>query len=464
VGEKGIAAMRKLRNVVVGFLLVAVALTALSYFIWEYRLRKAVNAELAAIRSAGLPVSTDELDDWYEDVPSGENAAEFFLAAAEAFVRPPVSEDEDAMTVISRVMGRSVSRVIEPSEPLSPEQQAALSEFVRQNGKALDLLHQGAALTRSRYPSDAILGYSAQLPHLAQVRKVTDLLAAEALVAGHEGDGARAVNALRTTVRLADSLAEDIVSPSQGVRLVIHGFSVSTLNRLLCGPLFTDTQMSDLAALLSEAESRDTFARGIAAERCSMVDLMEKLRRDAPNAIPQNLSATLPRRWAWYYGSAFGWYHELELLQAYDALLKAAQAPVDEAFDQQEAAAARLSEASLLPGAAVLFPFPVVLYDPPHPRARHAALLRCARAALAVERYRIAQGDLPETLEVLVPEYLPAVPLDPFGGGPLRYRLLDKCYVVYSVGVDRKDDGGRAERPRFEGVRKGDLPFAVSRP
>ena len=90
------------------------------------------------------------------------------------------------------------------------------------------------------------------------------------------------------------------------------------------------------------------------------------------------------------------------------------------------------------------------------------AQVRTARTALAVERYRLAHGTLPGGLADLVPDYLDGVPEDPFDGRPLRYKKLEKGYVVYSVGEDGKDDGG-AEPPR-EGVPEFlDVTFTVER-
>ncbi|HEX7010442.1 MAG TPA: hypothetical protein VF184_10695 [Phycisphaeraceae bacterium] len=68
-----------------------------------------------------------------------------------------------------------------------------------------------------------------------------------------------------------------------------------------------------------------------------------------------------------------------------------------------------------------------------------SGLLLCTRTALAVERYRLDQGELPQNLADLVPQYLDAVPSDPFDGKPLRYLRLD---AGYSVGHDGVDDGG----------------------
>jgi len=74
---------------------------------------------------------------------------------------------------------------------------------------------------------------------------------------------------------------------------------------------------------------------------------------------------------------------------------------------------------------------------------RRIAQLRTARAGLALERYRLAMGKLPDMLGELVPAYLDAVPMDPFDGAELRYKRLEKGYVVYSIGQDGSDDGGR---------------------
>lgn len=59
---------------------------------------------------------------------------------------------------------------------------------------------------------------------------------------------------------------------------------------------------------------------------------------------------------------------------------------------------------------------------------------------LAIKAFQLKHGKLPETLGELVPEFLPAVPLDDYDGKPLRYRPQER--LLYSVGSDRKDDGG----------------------
>ena len=67
-----------------------------------------------------------------------------------------------------------------------------------------------------------------------------------------------------------------------------------------------------------------------------------------------------------------------------------------------------------------------------------------ALTAIAIELYRRGHGGFPAQLDDLVPNFLPALPIDRFDGRPLRYRLTEEGPLLYSVGADRIDDGGAA--------------------
>ncbi|QQL45648.1 hypothetical protein [Sulfuriroseicoccus oceanibius] len=67
----------------------------------------------------------------------------------------------------------------------------------------------------------------------------------------------------------------------------------------------------------------------------------------------------------------------------------------------------------------------------------------CVPVVAAAELYRREHGSWPSTLKDLVPEYLPVIPKDPVDGAAMRYVVgADGVPVVYSVGRNRKDDGG----------------------
>jgi hypothetical protein len=77
------------------------------------------------------------------------------------------------------------------------------------------------------------------------------------------------------------------------------------------------------------------------------------------------------------------------------------------------------------------------------------AVIKLATTALAVERFRLDQGRLPGDLKELTPQFIDAVPTDPFDGASLRYHRLARGYVIYSVDADGHDDGGR-EPPEYK--------------
>src|SRR4051812_25353138 len=93
--------------------------------------------------------------------------------------------------------------------------------------------------------------------------------------------------------------------------------------------------------------------------------------------------------------------------------------------------------------------------------ATRAANMRTSEAALAIERFRLANSSaLPETLQDLVPKFLARVPDDPFDGKPLRYQKRSSGYVVYSVGSDLQDDNGK-ESDKKNASARSDVTFTV---
>jgi hypothetical protein len=82
------------------------------------------------------------------------------------------------------------------------------------------------------------------------------------------------------------------------------------------------------------------------------------------------------------------------------------------------------------------------------------AHLRLDLAELALQSYRSQNGHGPGMIEELVPRYIKSLPLDPFSGRALVYKPHGTNWVLYSIGPDRVDNGGR---PVGRGSAKGDV-------
>jgi RNA polymerase sigma factor (sigma-70 family) len=79
----------------------------------------------------------------------------------------------------------------------------------------------------------------------------------------------------------------------------------------------------------------------------------------------------------------------------------------------------------------------------------HEQRQRNLHLAFALAAYRAEHKRYPDKLDVLAPKYLAEVPGDLFSGKSLIYRPSENGYLLYSVGVNGRDDGGRgpADKP-----------------
>ena len=93
--------------------------------------------------------------------------------------------------------------------------------------------------------------------------------------------------------------------------------------------------------------------------------------------------------------------------------------------------------------------------------AFNQTLANQAQIVCALERYHLAHGAYPETLDALVPQFMEIIPHDIIGGQPLHYHRTDPpaqssgaasgSFLLYSVGWNETDDGGLNSEDRERG-------------
>ncbi|MBC2595534.1 hypothetical protein H5P28_14805 [Ruficoccus amylovorans] len=85
------------------------------------------------------------------------------------------------------------------------------------------------------------------------------------------------------------------------------------------------------------------------------------------------------------------------------------------------------------------------------------SLRQVVACGLAINAYADDRGQLPSSLEALVPDYLPEVPVDPLSpkGGTIRYEPLGDHFRLWAVGLNGIDDSGL----HAENWQEGDLVF-----
>jgi hypothetical protein len=76
--------------------------------------------------------------------------------------------------------------------------------------------------------------------------------------------------------------------------------------------------------------------------------------------------------------------------------------------------------------------------------AHNQTMVNEAQIACALERYRIAHGEYPETLDALAPQFIAQIPHDIIGGESLIYHpTFGGKFLLYSVGWNETDDDGK---------------------
>ena len=440
-------------------------LLVVTFLIWRIHLASQINARLAAIKAAGYPVNATELDEWYEAVPENENAA---LIVVQAIGQLKTNGLNSVWPDIKLL------RALPRTSPLSDILKEHYSERVAANRAALAVLHKVTTRPKSRYPIDCTQGTLTRLPHLSRIKISADLLRDQAMLHTEKGNPAGAAESVQTGLALGRSLKNEPFVISQTTRVGVNYVICDALERCVNRVILTDEQLAALGSSLNQSDDTSTMSRALAGERASYVEYFRvsaKVRDvPSPSGNPEEEPASLPltqqdfalTRWTGMFERDF-WF----CLTSMETNIAVAARPAPESLIMTKLVDAQSLEAKTK--YYILSRLCLPQYGRvAHRAARDSACLRTAATAMAVERFRLAhQNQPPDSLAALVPAYLKSVPTDPFDGQPLRYKRLEKGYVIYSIGDDLKDDGGTGIKRNAKGNMipnsTYDIPFTVER-
>jgi len=407
------------------------------------------------IRAQGIPISLEELDDSYTVPFDAENAANLYLEAFDNLMEWS-GEDKDKLPVVGS------ARLPARTDPISEPNQVLIREYLMDNQDALTILHEAAALPHARYPIDLTQGFNALSPWLAQVRQCARVLELEALMRIEQGDPNQALQSVRTGLALAQSLKSPLLIEYL-VRIAANALQLQTLERIMSRTALTHEQLQGMAKLIRASETTGNIRYALMGEMCTGLSFFRMPLRDmagmagSDNPLPA-LALGPMRALGLLKRDALSY---LDIMQDY---INATKLPSPE---RQAVAKAITQEVEQGKRGGFLTRMIVpALGRVMELESRAQAHRLVAYCALAVEQYRLAFGRLPESLDKLVPEYVDTIPLDPFDGQPLRYRSLERGFVVYSIGEDLSDDGGKEKetRKRRGGTRQPwDVTFFVER-
>ena len=414
-----------------------------SAIVWDQIESRALAREIAAIAARGEPTTAPDPES-VELTAEQQEAARWYAGAAER-AKQAVSGDGPAF---------GISRV-DIDNPATHADLAQLEGRFRSDAPALQLLDRATPLDFKEFGAEAPelssnQGPLYQLAHLNDVR--ADLLAAR-------GQTDAAAKTLVASVRLLRTM------PTNFYRFQATTHMLGSLRILFRRAPAGEAALAPLQRELMALPDTDVLSREVRVRRGTFIDRLEEPASSPFEALAKGI--TRP----WRARSA------RQHLKAYEESLALAETPwparvaASRAFEAKYAALferfgpGRRSSVSWRDWLAPYGP-PVVVI-PVNASGLELASRRVAVAAIAIERYRRAHAEAPPpALDALVPTYLPSVPIDPFSGAALVYRVESGGYSLYSKDIDGRDDGGalygrgsrgqpapRAGQPRDLGIR-----------
>ena len=413
----------------------AILTSTLLFAMWSRATAQAVEEQIATIRAKGQPVTPADLDIFYAYPPTDKDATDLWLAAIESISTDQFNEAVESLPVVGQ------SEIPIPPPGSAWEQLEEVEAFLVQHADSMQQLHDAARMGgAARYDIEFEDGIGLLLKHVQDLREGARMLTLEAHVRAHRGDTIGAAESIVSCIQLARSLEKEPILVSQLVCIAIHSIAYNLVHELLPYVNVSDESLAELQIAMRSSSFRDGFHGALMGERVMGIDAMRR---------PELLSESSDFPHLPFRSEDLSNYIEL-MTRLIDA-------------SEQSWAAAR-TEAQLIGqdlGEILRSPVGKFRYTltamvmPPNEAALMAeagieATCMCTDAMIAIERYRRQHGEMPDTLDAVVPEILPQMPIDPFDGNPLRYMLGENEVVIYSIGRDGVDNGGERGEANVE--------------
>jgi hypothetical protein len=303
---------------------------------------------------------------------------------------------------------------------------AAKEAWVRKNAPVFKLLRQGFAYEYLT-PPDSLQG--GNLRTISKFRDLARLLIIESHIKSERGDWAGAAQSTLDIIHMGHKVMRGGTQVVASVGYTLDAIGHQELEKIV--PHLDAVAARAAAAKIEKLEARRVpFSDILQQEKWFYLSNLQELMSKPGWRQVGYPFAALKMRPAWFVMSKRG------ITESYvrymDALLAETKKPY------------ALRRTIPLPDDPIN-----QIYEPmfnrsswTHERDQTGNLL--LQVMLALRAFKLERGHYPAKLDELVPSYMKRVPSDPFGRGEaVHYRKTGKAYMLYSIGPDGKDDGGK---------------------
>ena len=435
----------------------------------------------AKARQKGEPITLAELASKHPPPPDAENAAvplielwekedPAFWQAYRLGVRPlPKRKDTKepkGIPFFEGGPGRLPRSGLLPRETLT-----AAENYIKEQTNHLEAVRLALHRPHCSFPIKFTEGITILVPYLSKLKTESRRFRIVGALALEHGDVDNAISALEDNLNIANALAECPLLLDQLVRASCLASAVDDTQRLLSHQQLSLVQLARVEMLFQKAQMKGALRLALITERACDLSVFDLSPAAFANMVkdPGDTSDTATES-GYRFGkgllnvSGLATADRRFMLETMEKGIALADEDSSEALQKYERLNAQTSEEVLhFPPKIISGMLLPSLSGAATRLAAVEARRRAALAAIAIERYRLShQNTLPGNLEALVPDPLPQLPIDPFNGHSLQFHTRTNGFVVYSVGKDRQDDGGK-ERPEKSADTNYDETFIVER-
>lgn len=382
----------------------------------------ALQHQVQAINRACEPLTGEEMQITYDIAPTNTDITEAWREALTPLDDAGYRFAAEQVPIVGHP-------TIKLDESLTPDQEAAIGQFLAQQAEKLQGLYKVAQLSGEvRFRRD--FATDDRIAEYALCRDATRLLALEFQILVRSGDLAKVSKNLEARKQVGNILQDEADLTAWLTRLAIHGHTLSDIRHLAANSSLSDDKLEQLQQLTRSLDASRQLIHALIAERALFYQTRYLEAGQKKDSLPRLKPAACA-----------------EWLQRFDEMIGAARSQDFRDF-RTVAGDLRVIEADNGP------PPSIGISDEWNSGTIEAIAESFARgiayplltdAALSARRYRLLHQRWPPTLAELVPRLLPATPIDPFDGQPLRLRLDGERLRIYSVGGDLRDDRGEKD-------------------
>ena len=399
-------------------------------------------------------------------IPDEQNGAVIVMAAAKELPAewPPRTKQESKEPLSELV--EQLEPVVQLNDELLAELQAAVDAGTAAHTKLREIASRPSGRFAIELSNDFL---STKLPHMDACRGLGDLEYLAAALRAHQGSAKAAMEHCHIFLNVGRSLTDEPFLISVVHRTLCQKRVAQSLERILGQTEVSDGDLLTMQQQLVLELQEEVLLPALRGERVGMLRVYSSMGSGEFQSSDLRKEFDFHPFMRWTYVSWCARYGAAQAVAMMNEAVEIGKKPLVEqrtlwrdwadSVNMQMAEAKRSSPFNAL--GFVMLP---AIDRIAESHFKYHALLECAVAAIAAERYRFAQRRWPASWNELVPKYLRVAPVDLFSDEVLRLRPLEDGMIIYSVGPDGVDNGGRIARGRDAPKKDIDVGFRLWNP